>query len=185
MALAIKKTSDAEVPLIGELGNFVRGKSIACYDRALEFLSVVDGQMDKTRALYYSNPDALWLAISRLIVRPFLCGTSIRALASPSFPLHGSFYLFQHQLHAEMERYNAVMATVMRSATSDIIDVDFHCKEYRLWLEADHAMRRAFVDLAVRGEFTELCRVIRPNWGDQERKEWNEWIKKRMSAGLA
>jgi hypothetical protein len=181
MALAIQKASEAEVPLVREMGDLVRDKIVGCYDRALDLLSVVDDEVERVGSLWLDEPHQLWQAVSQLNIRPFLLGTNLRSLASPAFPLHGTMYLFQHELYVEMERYNAVMAIIMRHATQDRFDVDFKGGAYRGWLEADIAMRRAFVGLCVRGDFPELSRLVRPNWGEKEREEWKTWVNRQAS----
>lgn len=182
LAIAIQSAMSAEVPLIGELGSFVRSEVRICYDRALDFVRLVDRLMEEHGKTYFSQPNDLWLAVSNLLIKPVLSGSALRSLASPSFPTHGTLYLFQHQLYDELERYNTVMSMVMRIATDEILPFDANGKEYRLWTEADTDMRRKFIELSTRSEFPELCNLVTHKWGEKERQEWDQWISSRVSA---
>jgi hypothetical protein len=180
-ALAIQSAADREVPLVREMGDLVRYKIVGCYDRALDFLAVIDAEAERVGSPWLKEPKEIWIAISRLIITPFLLGAKLCSLASPDFPMHGTLYLFQHELYVEMERYNSVMLVIMRYATVDRFNINFHGGVYRKWLEADMTLRQGFVDLCVRGDFPELSRLVRPNWGEKEREEWKSWVKERVS----
>ena len=150
-ALAIQSAADREVPLVKEMGDLVRDKIVNCYDKALDFLELMDVEVERVGSLFGVEPKEIWQVISPLVVRPFLLGTNIRSLSSPAFPMHGTLYLFQYQIYMEMERYNDNMAIIMRYATMKRFDVDFNGKTYKRWLEADATMRQAFVGLCVSG----------------------------------
>jgi hypothetical protein len=179
-ALALQGAADKEAPLIAELGNFVRGDVRLAYDRALDFLWAVDKAITTTiGGEKYSLPT--WGAIRDLLLVSALKGSTLRSLGSPSFPKHGTLYLMQHQIYDELERYNLVMAEIISHVTWEYSDFDFGSREYRSWLEADRNLRRKFVGIAARAEFTELCTLVRPTWGEKERQEWQELIKRRAN----
>jgi hypothetical protein len=179
-ALALQAAADKEAPLIGELGNFIRGDVRLTYERALEFLWAVDKAITTTiGGEQYSLPT--WGAIRDLLLVSALKGSTLRSLGSPSFPKHGTLYLMQHQLYDELERYNSVMAEIISHATCEYSELDFDSREYRSWLDADRNLRKKFVGIAARAEFTELCTLVRPTRGEKERLEWQEAIKKRVN----
>ncbi len=82
LVVGVQKASEVEAPLVKEMGDLVRGKIVNSYDHALEFLDIVDKEVGRMGSLWLDEPQQLWQAISKVILKPFLQGFNLR-----SYPL--------------------------------------------------------------------------------------------------